>query len=77
MDISVKYKMVEKIIQTQDDVILNEINSLLGLSDGDFWSDIPPLVQQAINKAKSQLDQGEGIPHEKVMEKIRSRFLNK
>ncbi|SEO79572.1 hypothetical protein SAMN05192574_11356 [Mucilaginibacter gossypiicola] len=77
MDIALKYKIVEKIIQSNDDNILNEINSLLGLSENDFWSDLPTPIQRAIDKAKNQLDQGEGIPHEEVMAKIKSRFLNK
>ncbi|QTE36568.1 hypothetical protein ACRQ5D_12415 [Mucilaginibacter sp. P25] len=77
MDIALKYKIVEKIIQSNDDNILNEINSLLGLSENDFWSDLPTPVQQAIDKAKNQLDQGKGTPHKEVMAKIQSRFLNK
>ncbi len=68
MDIALKDKIVEKIIQSNDDSI--------GLSETDFWSDLPTPVQQAIDKAKNKLDQGEGTPHEEVMAKIKSRFLN-
>jgi hypothetical protein len=77
MDIALKYKIVEKIIQSNDDGVLNEINSLLGLAEDDFWVDLPTEVKQAINKAKDQLDKGEGIPHDDVMAKMRDRFLNK
>jgi hypothetical protein len=77
MDIALKYKIVEKIIQSDDDSVLNEINLLLGLSEGDFWADVPMEVKQAINKAKDQLDRGEGTPHEEVMAKMRDRFLNR
>ena len=75
MDISLKYKIVEKIIQSNDDSLLNEIKLLLGLSDNDFWSDLPNEIKHAIGKAKSELDNGEGISHSKVMEDITSRFL--
>jgi len=77
MDIALKYKIVEKIIQTNDDTLLNEIKSLVGLSEGDFWNDLPGEVKHAINQAKAELDRGEGIPHSEVMKEIRNQFLNK
>ncbi len=40
MDITLKYKIVEKIIQSDDENLLNAIKSLIGLSD-DFWTEVP------------------------------------
>jgi hypothetical protein len=77
MDIALKYKIVEKIIQTNDDTLLNEIKSLVGLSEGDFWNDVPAELKLAVAKAKDELDSGEGIPHAQVMAEVKSRFLNK
>ena len=77
MDIALKYKIVEKIIQTDDDALLNEISSLVGLSESDFWNDIPDGVKQLIDQAKGELDRGEGIPHAEVMADIKNRFLSK
>lgn len=77
MDIAVKNKIVEKIMQSDDDLLLNEVKALVGLSDKDFASELPLEVKQAINKAKSQLDAGEGIPHDQVMSEVKSRFLKK
>jgi hypothetical protein len=77
MDIAIKYKIVEKIIQSNDDNLLNEIKSLLGLFEGDFWAELPSEVKQAINEAKGELDRGEGIPHSQVMAEIKDRFLNR
>jgi hypothetical protein len=77
MDIELKYKIAEKIIQINDDDLLNEIKSLIGLSDGDFWNDVPEEVKLAINQAKGELDRGEGIPHFQVMAEIKDRFLKK
>ncbi|MES2277048.1 MAG: hypothetical protein V4592_13550 [Bacteroidota bacterium] len=70
MDITLKYKIVEKIIQSEDDKILNKIKSLLGVQDEDFWSVLPEHVKQSINKAKTELDNNEGIPHDQVMSEI-------
>jgi hypothetical protein len=77
MDIALKYKIVEKIVQTNDDTLLNEIKSLIGLSEVDFWNDLSPEIKKAVNQAKDELDRGEGIPHLQVMTEIKSRFLNK
>ncbi|HEX7365787.1 MAG TPA: hypothetical protein VF273_01760 [Pelobium sp.] len=76
MDITIKYKIVEKIIQSDDDDLLNAIKSLVGLSE-DFWTEIPTEIKQHIYRAKSELDRGEGVPHSQVMEEIKNRFLNK
>ena len=77
MDIALKYRIVEKIIQSNDDNLLNEIRSLIGLSETDFWTDLPVEVKQTIHTAKSELDRSEGIPHAQVMSEIKGRFLNR
>lgn len=77
MDIAVKNKIVEKILQSDDEMLLNEVEALIGLSQKDFGLALPNEVKQAINIAKSQLAAGEGIPHQQVMDEIKSRFLKK
>jgi hypothetical protein len=77
MDISSKYKIVEKIIQSNDDELLNEINSLLGFSENDFWDELPTEIKEGINQAKDQISNGQGIPHSQVMADIKARFLSK
>jgi hypothetical protein len=75
MDIALKYKIVEKIIQSEDEQLLSEIGSILGVPESDFWEELPEEVKQSINKAKTELDNGEGIPHNEVMAGVRERFL--
>ncbi|MBS1527567.1 MAG: hypothetical protein JST19_18105 [Bacteroidetes bacterium] len=77
MNIEHKYRILEKIMQSEDDILLNEIDSLLNISNKDFWHDLPNQVKQSINKAKQELDNGEGIPHEQVMAEVRNRYLKK
>lgn len=77
MDIASKYKIVEKIIQSNDDALLSEIKSLLNLSESDYWNDIPNELKQAINTAKDELDRGQGIPHSQIMSEIKNVFLKK
>lgn len=77
MDIALKYKILEKIIQSNDDSLLNEIKSLVGLSENDFWTELPPEVKQAVNRAKSELDRGEGISHSEVIADVKKRFMSR
>jgi len=77
MDIVSKYQIVEKIIQSNDDSMLNEVKSLLGLSEGDFWNGLPAEVKSAIGKAKDELDRGEGIDNVQIMAEIKARYLNR
>ena len=75
MDSSTKFKMVEKIMTSDDDVLLNEVKLLLGLSDYDFWNELSDPVKASIQRGLKQSEQGETTPHEKVMAEIRARFL--
>ena len=77
MEIALKYKIVEKIIQSDDDAVLNEIVALLGVGENDFWHDLPASIKLQIDDAVTQLDEGEGILHEDVMAEAKERFLKK
>ncbi|AOW10998.1 hypothetical protein [Flavobacterium gilvum] len=44
-----------------------------GNSDTD-WDNLPEILQQLIEKGIKQCDEGELIPHEKVMSDIKKRF---
>jgi hypothetical protein len=75
MDSVLKHKMVEKIMASNDEALLEEVKQLLGLADGDFWNDLPESTKQSIQRGLEQSQKGETIPHEKVMADIKSRFL--
>lgn len=69
MDIITKYQIVEKIIQSNDEILLNEVKSLLGLSNDDFWKDLPEEIKNAVHLGKGELDRGEGISHDQYLNK--------
>ncbi|MBB3054731.1 hypothetical protein [Mucilaginibacter gotjawali] len=43
----------------------------------DFWSGLPSEIKQAIDRARAELDRGEGVLHSRVMADVKSTFLNK
>lgn len=74
MDAATKFKMVKKIITTEDDNLLDEVNMLLGLSDRDFWDDLSDATKASIQKGLEQSKRGETRPHAEVMAEIKGRF---
>ena len=74
MTLELKNKMVQKIIQSNDEDLLCEIRLLLGLDENDFWNDLPNEIKKGIDLAKNGLDNGEGIQNDVVMKDIKKRF---
>ncbi len=54
-------------------VFTNYIN---GRNDISEWSKLSKEQQQGLFDAKKEIETGKGIPHEKVMKNVRSRFIN-
>ena len=75
MNISLKHQIAERILKSEDDDLLNEIKSLIGLSESDFWDDLPYAVKQAIKKGEAELDSGLGIPDDDITKEAHMRFL--
>lgn len=54
-------------------VLVNFINEKKNIGD---WEKLAEEQQQGITDAIDEIDSGKGIPHEKVMDKIRKKFTN-
>ena len=75
MDISIKYKMISKIINSDDENVLNAVKSLLKIDDDtDFWDGLSVEDQSAIDEGLYQLDNGRHVSHKLVQEEIRGCF---
>lgn len=75
MDIAVKYKMISKIISSQDDRVLDSIKSLLKIEDEtDLWDELSSEDQKAIDEGLAQLDAGEHVSRISVQQDVKSRF---
>lgn len=77
MDAINKYKIVEKIIATEDDSILEEIKLLPGIdSDSkNSWDAVPDSVRQTLERSFIDIKEGKISPNEEVMTDIKKRFL--
>ncbi len=77
MDIKLKkYELMEWLMLVNDEATLYQLEAFKKSSEKDFWEELPEPVKLSIEKAKLELDKGEGISHEKVISEIKKRFLN-
>jgi len=71
-----KQELIDWIEGLDNEALLVTLQSMKNnASGGDFWDELPEEAKQAINKAKKEAEDGKGIPHRKVMEEMRERFL--
>ncbi len=76
MDISTKYKIVEKIINSEDELLLSEIKNLLAVSEKDFWNGLNESTKNSINRGLDESRKGLTRPHDEVISEMKNRFLN-
>lgn len=75
MDNAIKYRIISEIINSNDEHLLNAIKSILNIEDEvDFWEELSPEDQAAIDEGLEQLDKGQYVSHESVREEIKNRF---
>ena len=60
---------VKKYIDEADDTTVQMICAMLeAKQEAELWDELPQAVQQEIDEAIKELDEGKGIPHEKMKE---------
>ena len=75
MDNAIKYRIISEVINSNDEHLLNTIKSILNIEDEvDFWEELSPEDQAAIDDGLEQLDKGQYVSHESVREEIKNRF---
>ena len=74
MDIATKYKIVEKIIHIEDEMLLQEVNALLNMAETDFWDRLPTSTKESIQRGLEDTKEGRTRPHQEVVRDIRARF---
>ena len=75
MDSAFKYKIVERIINSEDEVLLEEINALLNIEDTDFWNLTSAATKESIQRGLDDARQGRTRPHQEVMKEMKARFV--
>jgi hypothetical protein len=74
MDLVSKYDLIEKIVNTDNEVLLQQVKILLEGDGVESWDDLDPNLRASLEEGIAQSDRGEVIPHEEVMKEIRKKY---
>ena len=66
--------LIEKIVNTENETLLNQVKHLLEEEEVESWGNLDPALKASINRGLAQSDRGEGIPHKKVMSRLRKKY---
>ena len=77
MDLISKYDLIERIVKTEDEVLLQQVKQLLDEEDAESWEDLDPSLKASINRGIAQADKGEGALHKKVIAQLRKKHIKK
>ncbi len=66
---SEKIELVKRLLDTNDEAILQQIKDVFENQDKDFWDELPDHVKNGIARAKKQANEGLFTPHDEVMKK--------
>jgi hypothetical protein len=69
-----KYRIVEKIIETSDENVLEDIKVILGIAETEDWATIPDSVKQVINNSLNEISAGKLTPSETFLAEIKSKY---
>lgn len=64
-----KIALVKRLLDTDDEAVLNRVKEVFESHEKDFWNDLPEHVKSGIEKSKLQAEAGLLTPHEDVMKK--------
>lgn len=65
-----KLNIIEWLLKLKDDTIISKIE-LLQRTNVDHWDELTEAQKQEIEAAFTELENGKGIPHRKVMAKFK------
>lgn len=74
MDIKEKNALIKKLLDTEDDAILDQVKAILEIGEKDFWEELSPELKASIEQGLKESEEGKGRPHVEVMKEIRSKY---
>jgi hypothetical protein len=68
MDIQTeKLELVKRLLDTNDEAVLQEMKTIFENHEKDFWNDLPEHVKTGIERSRKQAEAGLLTPHGEVM----------
>ncbi|HEY0245560.1 MAG TPA: hypothetical protein VGC01_08365 [Mucilaginibacter sp.] len=70
MDIQTeKISLIKRLLDTDDEAILQQVKEVFEHSEKDFWNDLPENIKTGIEHSRKQAEAGMLTPHDEVMKK--------
>ena len=74
MDLISKYDLIEKIVNTENTTLLNQVKHLLEEEEVESWASLNPGLKASLKRSLAQSDKGEVTAHSKVMKGLRKKL---
>jgi hypothetical protein len=74
MNAKEKYELIEKLVLSNDDELLNQIKTIIEGNSTQLWDKLNPGLKGSIQRGIQQSNAGTGMVHEDVMKEYRSKF---
>lgn len=76
MDIqTLKIDLARKILNSNTPSVLEKVKQILKEENSeDWWNEIPPEIQEAIQDGLNQAESGDLLTHEQVVQEARSKY---
>ncbi|MBC7389367.1 MAG: hypothetical protein H7329_09165 [Opitutaceae bacterium] len=75
MENNLKYDLIQQIVKTEDDTVLEQIRLLLESINNDWYFSISEEERNSILRGKEDLAKGNKLSHSEVMAEAKSKFL--
>jgi len=70
-----KLELVQRILNTNKPSLLEKISKIFEQEgETDWWDELSDEERESIQEGLNQLERGEGIPHEKIMQEIKAKY---
>jgi predicted transcriptional regulator len=64
-----KLELVKRLLDTDDESVLQEVKTVFENQEKDFWIDLPMYVKAGIERSRKQAEAGLLTTHDEVMKK--------
>ncbi len=75
MDLISKYDLIEKIVRTDNEVILNQVKHLLEEQESESWESLSPALKASLKRGLTQADKGQVSNHSDVMKRLKKKYV--
>jgi hypothetical protein len=70
MNATLKYDLIEKLVNTEDEAVLNQVKDFLYI-EKNYWDTLNPKLKKSLEVALLQVENKDYVPHEQVIKNIK------